>query len=96
MTVVSSVMKLTDWLASLAFRAAKWRANNFGRWSYLTQLTLGIAPPSLQYFNRNSLILSILCRWMSDKVHIKKKKKKKKKKNQELNHPLLLYISTKL
>ena len=56
---------LTDWLASLAFRAAKWRANNFGKWCCLTQLTLWIAPPYLECFKRNGLFL---CRGMSDKL----------------------------
>ena len=69
-SVISFVIMITDWLASLAFRAAKWRANNFGSWSCLTQLTLGISPPSLQCFNRNGIILSILSKGMLDKVHL--------------------------
>ena len=75
-------------ISKLGFQGSKmWRANNFGRWSRLTQLMLGIIPPSLQCFNRNGLILSILCRGMS---------KCPFKKNWEQNHPILLYISTKL
>ena len=74
MRVVSSAMMLIDWLTSLAFRAA----NNLGRWNCLTQLMIGIAPPSLQYFKMKCLILPILCRaGMTDKVHIFKKIKEK-------------------
>ena len=59
------------WLISkLGFQGSKMKSKPF--WQ-ITQLTLGIAPLSLQCFNRNAFILSILCRGVSDKVHILKK-----------------------
>ena len=86
MTVVSSVMMLTDWLANLAFRGNKMKSKQF----WLTKLTLGIAPPSLQCFNRNGHILSILCRGMSDKVWTFLKKSR----TSILNIPTKLQLSS--